>query len=197
MDSRRFCSRRLLRSLLDLLESSRTSWDPSCTSSHATLLPSTFGFSLHECVRENADLGVMQHQVLVRQDLGLRREGQEGRRRSNLRRNWFVSPLLFALHHLTTRHHTGDDSKGFFVQPTVIVTKDPKSITMVEEIFGPVITAFIYEDDKFEETCAVLDGTTEYALTGCLYVSSFRRLIAVLILRDQVRSRSFDRRQGW
>lgn len=84
-------------------------------------------------------------------------------------------PLFPVLACLTTRFVAGDDSKGFFVQPTVIVTKDPKSITMVEEIFGPVITAFIYEDDKFDETCAVLDGTTEYALTGCLYVSSFDR----------------------
>ena len=70
---------------------------------------------------------------------------------------------------------------------------------MVEEIFGPVITAFIYEDDKFEETCAILDGTTEYALTGCLYVISFRRKWNdfLTLTLEQVRSRSIDRRKGW
>ena len=63
---------------------------------------------------------------------------------------------------------SGDDSKGFFVQPTVIVTKDPKSVTMVEEIFGPVLTVYLYDEDKFDETCALIDGTTDYALTGCV-----------------------------
>lgn len=67
---------------------------------------------------------------------------------------------------------TGDDSKGYYVQPTVIVTKDPKSVTMVDEIFGPVLTVFVYEDAEFEETCHLIDTTTEYALTGCVYVPS-------------------------
>ena len=65
----------------------------------------------------------------------------------------------------------GDASTGFYVQPTVIVTKNPKSVTMVEEIFGPVLTAFIYEDEDFEKTCELIDGTTDYALTGCMCVA--------------------------
>lgn len=55
----------------------------------------------------------------------------------------------------------------------MIVTKDPKSITMVEEIFGPVLTAFIYEDEDFEKTCELIDSTTDYALTGCMCVPPF------------------------
>ena len=62
-----------------------------------------------------------------------------------------------------------DDSKGYFIHPTVIVTKDPKSITMTQEIFGPVMTVYVYEDDKFEETCALIEDTTEYALTGAIF----------------------------
>jgi 1-pyrroline-5-carboxylate dehydrogenase len=62
-----------------------------------------------------------------------------------------------------------DDSKGYFIHPTVIVTKDPRSITMTQEIFGPVMTVYVYEDDKFEETCALIEDTTEYALTGAIF----------------------------
>lgn len=62
----------------------------------------------------------------------------------------------------------GDDKTGFFVHPTVIVTKDPKSLTMVEEIFGPVLTTYVYEDAEFEEVCKSIDTTTDYALTGCM-----------------------------
>ncbi|TXT11060.1 hypothetical protein VHUM_01811 [Vanrija humicola] len=63
----------------------------------------------------------------------------------------------------------GDDSKGFFVEPTVILTKDPKSITMTEEIFGPVITVFVYEDKDIDATLKLIDTTTEYALTGSIF----------------------------
>lgn len=62
-----------------------------------------------------------------------------------------------------------DDSKGFFVQPTVLVTKDPKSISMTEEIFGPVMTVYVYEDADFEKTCKLIDTSTEYALTGSVF----------------------------
>lgn len=64
---------------------------------------------------------------------------------------------------------TGDDSTGFYVKPTVIVTKDPRSVTMVEEIFGPVLTTYVYEDEDFEKTCTLIDTTTDYALTGCIF----------------------------
>ncbi len=66
----------------------------------------------------------------------------------------------------------GDDSKGFFVHPTVILTKDPKSVTMVDEIFGPVLTAYVYEDADYEKTLELIDTSTTYALTGSMYVLS-------------------------
>ncbi|CCO32831.1 1-pyrroline-5-carboxylate dehydrogenase [Rhizoctonia solani AG-1 IB] len=72
---------------------------------------------------------------------------------------------------------SGDSSKGYFVQPTVILTKDPKSVTMVEEIFGPVLTVYVYEDDKFDETCKLIDGTTSYALTGSIFSNDRAALI--------------------
>ncbi|KAJ7094527.1 delta-1-pyrroline-5-carboxylate dehydrogenase [Mycena belliarum] len=72
---------------------------------------------------------------------------------------------------------TGDDSKGYFVQPTVILTKDPNSVTMVEEIFGPVITVFVYEDSEYEQTLKLIDSTSQYALTGAIFASSRAALI--------------------
>ena len=66
---------------------------------------------------------------------------------------------------------TGDKSKGYFVNPTVIVTKDPKSVSMVKEIFGPVLTVFVYEDDEWEATCKIVDSTTQYALTGSIFAA--------------------------
>jgi 1-pyrroline-5-carboxylate dehydrogenase len=63
---------------------------------------------------------------------------------------------------------TYDKSSGYFVAPTVIVTKDPKYKTMCEEIFGPVLTVYVYDAEKFEETLALVDSTSEYALTGSI-----------------------------
>ncbi|HLW29420.1 MAG TPA: L-glutamate gamma-semialdehyde dehydrogenase [Brumimicrobium sp.] len=61
-----------------------------------------------------------------------------------------------------------DKSEGYFIDPTIIVTKDPKFKTMVEEIFGPVITIYVYDENKFDETLTLLDETSEYALTGSI-----------------------------
>lgn len=61
-----------------------------------------------------------------------------------------------------------DKSKGYFIDPTVIVTKDPKYTTMQEELFGPVVTIYVFEDDKWEETLDLVDTTSEYALTGAV-----------------------------
>ncbi|MBQ0769178.1 MAG: L-glutamate gamma-semialdehyde dehydrogenase [Bizionia sp.] len=61
-----------------------------------------------------------------------------------------------------------DKSKGYFIEPTVIVTTDPKYTTMVDELFGPVITIYVYEEDKFSETLKLVDETSEYALTGAI-----------------------------
>jgi len=61
-----------------------------------------------------------------------------------------------------------DKSKGYFIEPTVIVTKDPSSITMCEEIFGPVLTVYIYHSENFEQTLELVDSTSPYALTGSI-----------------------------
>jgi len=70
-----------------------------------------------------------------------------------------------------------DDSTGYFIQPTVILSKDPKSITFVEEIFGPVLSVYVYEDADFEKTCELIDSTTSYGLTGAIFSTSRSALI--------------------
>lgn len=62
-----------------------------------------------------------------------------------------------------------DSSKGWFVEPTVIETTDPSYVTMCEEIFGPVLTIYVYEADKWIQTLDVLDNTSPYALTGAIF----------------------------
>jgi len=62
-----------------------------------------------------------------------------------------------------------DDSKGYFVEPTVVVSKDPKSKLMAEEIFGPVLTVYIYPEGEFNETLVLCDQTSPYALTGAIF----------------------------
>lgn len=64
---------------------------------------------------------------------------------------------------------TADGSKGFFVQPTLVETKDPKYRLMCEEIFGPIVTAYVYDDDKWEQTLTLVDETSDYALTGAVF----------------------------
>ena len=61
-----------------------------------------------------------------------------------------------------------DKSKGYFIEPTVIVTTNPKYATMETELFGPVITIYVYEDAKWSETLTLVDQTSEYALTGAV-----------------------------
>ena len=64
-----------------------------------------------------------------------------------------------------------DKSEGFFIEPTVLVTTDPRSTTMEEEIFGPVLTIYVYKDDQWEETLELVDTTSPYALTGALFAT--------------------------
>ncbi len=73
----------------------------------------------------------------------------------------------------------GDYSKkeGYFIEPTVIVANDPKYTTMCEEIFGPVLTIYVYETKEFEKTLALVDDTSPYALTGSIFAKD-RRAIA-------------------
>tara|TARA_B110000285_G_scaffold19426_1_gene18880 strand:- start:1887 stop:3335 length:1449 start_codon:yes stop_codon:yes gene_type:complete len=61
-----------------------------------------------------------------------------------------------------------DKSKGYFVEATVVVTTNPKFRTICEEIFGPVLTIYVYDEDKYEETLELVDNTSEYALTGAI-----------------------------
>lgn len=77
-----------------------------------------------------------------------------------------------------------DDSKGYFVEPTLIVTTDPKFKTIQEEIFGPVLTVYVYLDSKLEETLELCDNTSPYGLTGAVFG---RDRVAVEAICDKLR----------
>jgi 1-pyrroline-5-carboxylate dehydrogenase len=62
-----------------------------------------------------------------------------------------------------------DDSKGYFIEPTVVVTSNSKFRTLQEEIFGPVLTIFVYDDENYEKTLHLCDETSPYALTGAIF----------------------------
>ena len=62
-----------------------------------------------------------------------------------------------------------DDSQGFFVEPTVIETSDPGFRTMHEELFGPVVTAFVYDETRYDDTLELIDGGAQYGLTGAVF----------------------------
>jgi len=78
-----------------------------------------------------------------------------------------------------------DDSKGYFIEPTIILTTNPKFKTMEEEIFGPVLTVYVYDENKFEETLKLCDETSPYALTGAIFAKDRYAIIkAATILRN-------------
>ena len=78
----------------------------------------------------------------------------------------------------------GDKSKGWFVEPTIILTTNPKFVTMQEEIFGPVMTIYIYEDEKYEETLHLVNETSPYGLTGAVFSTDRQGLVrACQVLR--------------
>jgi len=78
-----------------------------------------------------------------------------------------------------------DKSKGWFVQPTIIEAKDPKATTMCEEIFGPVLTIYIYKPAEFEKTLELVDSTSPYALTGSIIS---RDRAAIRLATDRLRN---------
>lgn len=80
---------------------------------------------------------------------------------------------------------TYDKSEGYFVHPTVIEAKDPKYVTMCEEIFGPVLTIYIYDADKYGETLHLVDETSPYALTGAVIA---RDRFAVELATERLRN---------
>jgi 1-pyrroline-5-carboxylate dehydrogenase len=71
----------------------------------------------------------------------------------------------------------GDSSTGYFVRPTVIETVNPHFITMEEEIFAPVLSVYVYDDNKFEETMELCDTTSPYALTGAIFATDRKAII--------------------
>ncbi len=77
-----------------------------------------------------------------------------------------------------------DDSEGWFVQPTVIETSDPDFRTMRDELFGPVVTAFVYDDSRYDDTLDLVDKGTSYGLTGAVFA---RDLDAIEKTRDRLR----------
>lgn len=78
-----------------------------------------------------------------------------------------------------------DKSIGYFIEPTVVVTSNPKFRTMVEEIFGPVLTIYVYPADQFEETLTLLDETSDYALTGSIMAND---RYAINLAMDKLRN---------
>jgi 1-pyrroline-5-carboxylate dehydrogenase len=70
-----------------------------------------------------------------------------------------------------------DGSKGYFVSPTLIETTDPGYRLLCEEIFGPVLTAYVYDDAKWEETLEIVDSTSPYALTGAIFAQDRRAIV--------------------
>ncbi len=76
-----------------------------------------------------------------------------------------------------------DKSKGYFIEPTTIVTTDPKFKTMEEEIFGPVLSIYVYKADEFEETLELCDKTSPYALTGAVFAQD---RTAVAVAKDKL-----------
>ncbi|MDY6796404.1 MAG: L-glutamate gamma-semialdehyde dehydrogenase [Actinomycetota bacterium] len=79
---------------------------------------------------------------------------------------------------------TYDDSEGYFIQPTVVLSRDPRSKLMCEEIFGPVVTVYAYPDQQYEETLMLCNTTSPYALTGAIFSQDRYAIVtAVKMLR--------------
>jgi 1-pyrroline-5-carboxylate dehydrogenase len=74
-----------------------------------------------------------------------------------------------------------DKSKGFFIRPTVILAKKPDYVTMCEEIFGPVVTVYVYPDNKWNETLRLVDATSPYALTGAVFATDRKAVRKALV----------------
>jgi 1-pyrroline-5-carboxylate dehydrogenase len=72
---------------------------------------------------------------------------------------------------------TYDSSRGYFIRPTLLETDDPGSASLREEIFGPVVTAYVYDDAQWAETLRLVDSTSPYALTGAVFAEDRAAII--------------------
>ena len=79
------------------------------------------------------------------------------------------SPIPLSLYRVTKLFALFLHSVGYFVQPTIVQTKNPLNKIMTEEIFGPVLTVYVYKDSAIEETLELIDTSTPYALTGAVF----------------------------
>lgn len=79
---------------------------------------------------------------------------------------------------------TYSDEKGYFIEPTVLLVDDPHYVTMEEEIFGPILTVYLYDADKYEEVLELVDTTSPYALTGAIFAADRS---AVILANDKLR----------
>jgi 1-pyrroline-5-carboxylate dehydrogenase len=70
-----------------------------------------------------------------------------------------------------------DGSNGYFISPTLVETKDPGYRLLCEEIFGPVVTAYVYDDAQWSETLKIIDATSPYALTGAVFAQDRRAIV--------------------
>jgi 1-pyrroline-5-carboxylate dehydrogenase len=77
---------------------------------------------------------------------------------------------------------SGDDKEGYYVQPTILLTKDPHSATMKEEIFGPILTVFVYPDHQYEKYLEIASDTSPYALTASIFASDRQAIQTALHL---------------
>lgn len=78
-----------------------------------------------------------------------------------------------------------DDSDGYFIRPTIIETTNPAYATMCDELFGPVLSIYVYPDNEYEKTLHLVDNTSEYALTGAIYAKGREHINTALdILRN-------------
>jgi 1-pyrroline-5-carboxylate dehydrogenase len=78
-----------------------------------------------------------------------------------------------------------DDRTGYFVRPTLIETKDPGHRLLCEEIFGPVVSAYVYDDRQWQDTLSLIDRTSPYALTGAVFAQDRKAIVeATAALRD-------------
>jgi 1-pyrroline-5-carboxylate dehydrogenase len=70
-----------------------------------------------------------------------------------------------------------DSSNGWFIEPTLVETTEPHFKTMEEEIFGPVVTVYVYEDEDYEKTLKLCDQTSPYALTGAIFAADRKAVV--------------------